>query len=81
MTSKGLLTAVLALAGSLLLAVSALAQTPTNDIYSPIRHRTITHDPSAASLPFTGFELVVLIVAALIVIATGLLLRRASRSN
>jgi hypothetical protein len=71
-----------------LTAASALAATPTDDVYAPVDHRTATATATASgasgdpsSLPFTGFELAALIVAGLIVLATGLLVRRASRSD
>ena len=86
-------------AGSLLtfvmtamLAVPALAQTPTDDVYSGFRDEVVSHGSTTAtaatagssggsSLPFTGFEVVLVVLAGMVLIATGLLVRRASRSH
>jgi hypothetical protein len=68
----------------LLAAVPALAATPTDDVYAPTDAKIQASSAGAgdpSSLPFTGFELALLIVAGLIVLATGLLVRRASRSD
>jgi predicted cobalt transporter CbtA len=91
MTTKGVFTSLSALVASLALAAPAFAQSSTDDMYQEFRNHTFTHDPSSSvaaasssassSLPFTGFELAVLILAGLVVIATGLLLRRAARSD
>ena len=89
MSSKSRLsTCLFALLATLVLAVPAVAQTPTDDMYKGFDPHTVTHDPSSSitsasssSLPFSGLELTLLIAAGLIVLATGLLLRRASRSD
>jgi hypothetical protein len=81
MSSKSRLsTSLFALLATLVLAAPAVAQTPTDDMYKEFSPRTAIHDPSS-SLPFSGLELSLLILAGVIVLATGLLLRRASRSG
>lgn len=81
-----------ALLTAAVLAVPALAQTPTDDVYSGFRDEVVSNGTgtasaagsaagSGSSIPFTGFEVVLVVLAGLIVIATGLLVRRASRSH
>jgi hypothetical protein len=69
----------------LALPASALAETPTDDLYkhadSRISTTTTTADPQSSGLAFTGLDIGLVVLAGAAILGTGLALRRASRPD
>jgi hypothetical protein len=80
-----LLFAVLAV--TLLVAAPAYAQNPTQDAYSITAAKvqeqvsSTGSGESSGSLPFTGLQLTVVLAAGIVLLGTGLVVRRMSRSQ
>jgi hypothetical protein len=79
-----LLFAVLAV--TLLVAAPAYAQNPTQDAYSITAAKvqeqvSSTGSSDSGSLPFTGLQLTVVLAAGIVLLGTGLVVRRMSRSQ
>ena len=71
----------------LALPAAAVAQTPTDDVYDPVDARQVAssakHAVSSAhetgGLAFTGLDVWVVVLAGIVVLLTGLAIRRATR--
>lgn len=65
---------------ALILAVpaSALAATPTDDVYDPLDERK-AH--ASSGLAFTGLDIWLVVLAGVVILVTGLAIRRATRAN
>ena len=61
--------------------ITVTQDNPTSTITRQSASSSPSSVTSSSTLPFTGFEVGVLVLAGLVVIGTGLLLRRASRSD
>ena len=61
----------------------AAAQTPTDDIYDPIDTRTETRADASGggNLPYTGGDILLVVLAGAAVLGTGIVIRRASRTD
>ena len=87
MAFRGLHATVFSAFTALLLAIpaAALAATPTDDVYDPVDARTQAAASSSAhtssGLPFTGLDIAIVVIAGLAILATGLLIRRATRPD
>jgi hypothetical protein len=71
----------------LALPASAIAQSPADDVYNPLDSRQETPGASSQSgdshggLPFTGTDVAIFGGAGLLLVGTGVGIRRASRSR
>jgi hypothetical protein len=95
MTSRTIAVVAAALACIVLACASvAAAQTPSEDTYGGLANQQqgavspdtnsaagTTQTASSGTLPFTGFELGIALVAGVALVGTGLVLRRASRGS
>jgi hypothetical protein len=79
---RATLLAILA-AALLALPAGAVAQTPTDDVYSHAesRQQTAPADAKSAGLAFTGLDVGFVVLAGAFLVGTGLLIRRASRDT
>jgi hypothetical protein len=72
-TFFGILTALI-----LAVPASALAETPTNDIYDPLDERK---QHASSGLAFTGLDIWLVVLAGIVILVTGLVIRRAARTD
>jgi hypothetical protein len=85
-TLLAILTAAL-----LALPASAMAQTPTDDLYShadtrdsvssSVSSSATTTDPGSSGLAFTGLDVGLVVLAGAAILGTGLAIRRATRTD
>lgn len=61
----------------LALPASALAATPTSDVYDPVDQR----QHASSGLAFTGLDVWLVVLAGVVILATGLAIRRAARAD
>jgi hypothetical protein len=85
---KGFQAAVFGIFTALALALpaGALALTSTNDVYDPVDARVQQASSAGGgggggALPFSGLDIAIVVLAGLAILATGLLIRRASRTD
>jgi hypothetical protein len=71
-TFFGILTALI-----LAVPASALA-TPTNDMYDPVDARK---QQASSGLAFTGLDIWLVVLAGIVILVTGLAIRRAARTD
>jgi hypothetical protein len=84
-------TALLAFVIAALLALPAyaVAETPTDDLYSHADTRdsaslsssATTRDPGSSGLAFTGLDVGLVVLAGAVILGTGLAIRRATRTD
>jgi hypothetical protein len=65
---------------ALILAVpaAALAETPTGDMYDPVDARK---QQASSGLAFTGLDIWLVVLAGIVILVTGLAIRRATRTD
>jgi hypothetical protein len=57
---------------------AALAETPTNDVYDPVDARK---QGASSGLAFTGLDIWLVVLAGVVILVTGLAIRRATRTD
>jgi hypothetical protein len=72
-TFFGILTALI-----LAVPASALAATPTGDMYDPVDARK---QQASSGLAFTGLDIWLVVLAGIVILVTGLAIRRATRTD